>query len=116
MEFQLIETIYCDTLENLSNENKKLWKIFAEFDPENRDEIEDIKLRIQKWIWKYKDDIYILTDINYWPNGYENGAIFLNKKIVFWDHDGSITLNHDCPELLQTRLALFSYIKHIQSE
>jgi hypothetical protein len=67
-------------------------------------------LRVMEWQWKDKT----LLDINGWPGDNENGAIFMDGKIIFTNGDQDFSETEGCPNELRDRMGDFCHLRRFQ--
>lgn len=73
-------------------------------------------LRIRKWLYQSNNIEVELIDINAWPGDNEDGAIFLNGKIIIVNGDCNLIANEDCPMELTDKLFVLEHLRNLGSD
>jgi hypothetical protein len=127
-EFELIKDTFVENNKDFKIKYATLWQTYLDaytdygdlngkyFDNDNNGEyIEGAvsEIRIRKWLWKSEGEGKVLIDINAWPGDNEDGAVWLDDKIVFLNSDADLTDTPNCPQKLEARLETFMNLRDL---
>lgn len=119
-EFELTSAKIAESMEDLTDEEVRLWKIYLKYDigdvPDaftdlfdigEYDDLGQVEIRVMYWRWNDQT----LVDINAWPGDNESGAIFIDGVMVFTYHEDGMVCTASCSDALRDRDESFDHIR-----